>query len=63
MVLSPPETLDSMMMPKNNLVEILDRLTLFGREGGYILAPVHTVEPDVPLENVLALYETVKNFN
>lgn len=43
--------------------EVIDRLTLFGREGGYILAPVHTVEPDVPLENVLALYETVKNFN
>ncbi len=30
-----------------------------GRGGGYILAPSHNVQPDTPLENVLAVYETV----
>jgi uroporphyrinogen decarboxylase len=43
--------------------EVIDRLTIFGKEGGYILAPVHTIEPDVPLENILALYEAAKKFN
>ena len=30
-----------------------------GRGGGYILAPSHNIQPDTPLENVLAVYETV----
>ena len=36
-----------------------ERLIALGREGGYILAPAHAVESDVPLENMLALIETV----
>ena len=32
-----------------------------GREGGYILAPAHAVEGDVPLENMLAFMEVAKN--
>jgi uroporphyrinogen decarboxylase len=31
-----------------------------GRSGGYILAPAHDVEGDVPLENMLAFIETVQ---
>jgi uroporphyrinogen decarboxylase len=30
-----------------------------GQGGGYILAPCHQIQPDTPLENVLALYEAV----
>ena len=30
-----------------------------GAGGGYILAPSHNIQPDTPLENVLAVYETV----
>jgi uroporphyrinogen decarboxylase len=30
-----------------------------GRGGGYILAPSHHIQPDTPLENVLAVYQTV----
>jgi uroporphyrinogen decarboxylase len=30
-----------------------------GSDGGYILAPSHNIQPDTPLENVLAVYETV----
>ncbi len=31
-----------------------------GRDGGYIFAPAHDVEGDVPLENMLAFIETVQ---
>jgi uroporphyrinogen decarboxylase len=31
-----------------------------GREGGYIFAPAHDVEGDVPLENMLAFIEVVQ---
>ena len=36
--------------------ELLD----LGRDGGYIFAPAHAVEGDVPLENMLAFIETVQ---
>jgi len=31
-----------------------------GRDGGFILAPSHHIQPDTPLENVLALYDAVR---
>jgi len=37
------------------------RLLELGREGGYIFAPAHDVEGDVPLENMLAAIELVQN--
>lgn len=36
--------------------EVRHRLDVVGKGGGYILAPAHTIEPDVPVENVLAMY-------
>ena len=37
-----------------------ERLLELGREGGYIFAPAHDVEGDVPLENMLAFIEVVQ---
>ncbi len=37
------------------------RLLEAGREGGYIFAPAHDVEGDVPLENMLAMIDIVQN--
>jgi uroporphyrinogen decarboxylase len=36
------------------------RLLALGADGGYIFAPAHDVEGDVPLENMLAMIETVQ---
>lgn len=36
------------------------KLIELGREGGYIFAPAHAVEGDVPLENMLAFMDEVK---
>jgi uroporphyrinogen decarboxylase len=36
------------------------RLLELGRDGGYIFAPAHDVEGDVPLENMLAAIKTVQ---
>jgi uroporphyrinogen decarboxylase len=35
-------------------------LLQLGRDGGYIFAPAHAVESDVPLENMLAFIDTVQ---
>ncbi|HUT65123.1 MAG TPA: uroporphyrinogen decarboxylase family protein [Spirochaetota bacterium] len=31
---------------------------VFGKNGGYVLNPVHNLQPDVPPENIVAMYET-----
>lgn len=40
--------------------EIRERIRTVGKNGGFILAPAHNLQPDTPLENLLALYRTVK---
>jgi uroporphyrinogen decarboxylase len=37
-----------------------NRLLELGRKGGYIFAPAHDVEGDVPLENMLAFIELIQ---
>ena len=38
-----------------------EKLLELGKDGGYIFAPAHDVEGDVPLENILAFMDTAKN--
>jgi uroporphyrinogen decarboxylase len=37
------------------------RLLALGREGGYIFAPAHSVEGDVPVENIIAFIEEAQS--
>ncbi len=37
--------------------EARHRLNVIGKGGGYIFAPAHCIQPDTPIENVLAIYE------
>ena len=32
-----------------------------GRDGGYICAPAHSIEGDVPVENILAFVEALQS--
>jgi uroporphyrinogen decarboxylase len=42
--------------------EICRLLDVVGLNGGYILSPSHNIQPDTPLENVLALYGAVAKY-
>jgi len=37
--------------------EARHRIDVIGRGGGYIFAPAHCIQPDTPVENILAIYE------
>lgn len=39
--------------------EARHRIDVIGKGGGYIFAPAHAIQPDTPIENVLAIYEEV----
>jgi len=41
--------------------ETKQKIQLLGEGGGYIVAPSHCVQPDVPPENILAMVDAVKS--
>ncbi len=40
--------------------EVRERIEVLGRGGGFVFNPVHNVQAKTPVENLLALYETVR---
>jgi len=40
--------------------EVIRRAEILGKDGGYIIAPAHNIQEDTSLENILALFEAVK---
>ncbi|MGE5620599.1 MAG: uroporphyrinogen decarboxylase family protein [Sphingomonadaceae bacterium] len=40
--------------------EVRRRVAEMGRGGGYMLAAVHNIQPDVPIENVLAMFDEAR---
>ncbi len=40
--------------------EVEERVRIFGPGGGFVFNTIHNVQPGSPVENVLALYETVR---
>ena len=47
--------------PEDVAGEVRHRIASCSQEGGLILGPSNTIQPDVPLENILALYSTAKS--
>ena len=44
--------------PSEVKAEVVERVNVMGKNGGYILASSHHIQSDTPLENVLAMYQT-----
>lgn len=49
--------------PEDVASEVKERVETCGKNGGLILAPSNTVQPDVSVEKILTLYSTVKNYS
>ena len=41
---------------------VRQRMAIFGPGGGFVFSTIHNVQPDVPVENLLALYEAVDEY-
>ncbi len=54
-------------LPRGTVAEVeaeaRERIHSCGRDGGLILSPSNTIQMDVPMENILALYDTAKNLS
>lgn len=49
-------------MPDQVRAEVRERIRVFGPGGGFVFNTIHNVQPQTPIENVLAVYETVREF-
>ncbi len=43
--------------------QVFERMEIFSRGGGFVFNTVHNILPDVPPENIIALFEAVKEYN
>jgi uroporphyrinogen decarboxylase len=42
---------------------VAELVAVLGRDGGYVVAPAHEIQDDVPAENILAWVETLKRLS
>jgi uroporphyrinogen decarboxylase len=42
--------------------EVERMIDTLGRDGGYVLGAVHNIQPDVPCDNVLTMYEHARQY-
>ena len=54
------------VMPMGNVAQVEDevkrRIDDLAPGGGYIMSAVHSIQPDVPTENIFALYDTTLEY-
>lgn len=54
------------ILPRGTVQEVIDEtkrmLDIYMPGGGFVFAPVHAIQYDVPTENIIAMWETVKKF-
>ena len=49
-------------MPDEVGNQVRENMAIFGKAGGYVFTPIHNVQAKVPIENLLAMYETVSEY-
>jgi hypothetical protein len=48
--------------PEEVRLQVRERLRTFGPGGGFVFNPIHNIQACVPVENLLAMYETVQEY-
>ena len=46
--------------PEQVRAQVAERIRIFGPGGGYVFNTIHNVQPQTPVENLLAMYATVR---
>ena len=40
-----------------------DNIEIFSKDGGFVFNTVHNILPDVPPENIMAMFEAIRDFD
>ena len=49
--------------PEQIRAEVLERCRIFGRGGGFIFNAIHNIQSNVPVANVVALFDALREVN
>lgn len=49
--------------PEEVRQQVLERLEILSQGGGYVFAPIHNIVAKTPVENILAMYQAVRDYN
>jgi len=49
--------------PEEVRQQVLERLDIFSKDGGYIFNTIHNIQANTPIPNIIAMVEAVKEFN
>jgi uroporphyrinogen decarboxylase len=53
----------NMGSPDDVRKDVLNRCTVFSKDGGFVFAPIHNILSEVSPQNIIAAYNAVKEFN
>jgi uroporphyrinogen decarboxylase len=42
--------------------QVKERISTFGKGGGFVFCPIHNIQPGTPVDSLLAMYEAVQEF-
>lgn len=48
--------------PEQVRAEVRERIEIFGPGGGFVFNPIHNIQGDVPLENVMAMFDAAREY-
>lgn len=48
--------------PEDVREQVKERIEIFGKDGGFVFNTIHNIQPMVPIENLLALFEAVNAY-
>jgi len=48
--------------PQEVAADVRQRLEVLAVGGGYVFAPIHDIQPDVPPQNIVAMYDTARRW-
>jgi hypothetical protein len=49
--------------PEAVRAEVLERCEIFGRDGGFVFNAVHNIQANVPIANIVAMFDALNEFN
>ncbi|MDO4617137.1 MAG: uroporphyrinogen decarboxylase family protein [Lachnospiraceae bacterium] len=49
--------------PEEVRAQVLERLEIFGKDGGYVCNTIHNIQANTPIANIVAMVEAIKEFN
>ena len=49
--------------PQEVYDQVLERLDIFSKGGGYVFNTIHNIQFNTPIQNIIAMLRAIKSFN